>query len=483
MPLGELGNNGQVLESLGISSGDQLPSAPPAEIIFLGGIRTGKSLFAAALAVRASQTCDLSKLRAGEIPRVPVVSTGKDQAKAVFDHAVGSVTSNPILRGLLVGEPTADTLVLRHPSGTPVEITVTAGARAGSTLVGRWLAGCIFDEAPRMIGSGEGVVNYDDARSAVLGRILPGGQIISLGSPWAPTGPIYDRVKQFFGSPTEELVIIKAPAPYLNPYYWTPKRCEDLRRRDPIVYRTDVLAEFADPESSLFPSTILDDVTRKGAAVLPPDPHCDYVAAMDPATRGNSWTFVICTKQNGIKRVVYARQWTGTKGTPLSPEATMREIAEICMKYRVDAVHTDQWATDALKDIAYNFGMNLVVHNISQASKIELFENLRINIIGKKVELPNDRQLLSDLRSVRKRITQAAISIVLPRTNDGRHADFAPALAMVLAQYVDDELPEGIQPGTPDYYRAQALKEKFEHIERGRARKERDDSKNWWEGF
>jgi hypothetical protein len=50
-----------------------------------------------------------------------------------------------------------------------------------------------------MAGQEDGVVNLDDARSAVLGRILPGSQLLYIGSPWAPFGPVYSMVQEFWG--------------------------------------------------------------------------------------------------------------------------------------------------------------------------------------------------------------------------------------------------------------------------------------------
>jgi hypothetical protein len=146
LPLEALSSCAEVRAAVGDIA--MLPNAPPAEVLLLSGIRAAKSLIAAATAVRASQTCDLSGLGAGETPRVSVVSLTTDLAKVVFDHIVGNVLARPALKALLIGEPTSDIIVLRHPSGRPVEIKVVAGARAGASLVARWSAGCIFD-APR----------------------------------------------------------------------------------------------------------------------------------------------------------------------------------------------------------------------------------------------------------------------------------------------------------------------------------------------
>ncbi len=52
----------------------------PREVAILSGIRVGKSLIAAALAVAWALTCDVSKLGPGEVPRVSIVSLTKDLA-------------------------------------------------------------------------------------------------------------------------------------------------------------------------------------------------------------------------------------------------------------------------------------------------------------------------------------------------------------------------------------------------------------------
>jgi hypothetical protein len=179
---------------------------------------------------------------------------------------------------------------------------------------------------------------------------------------------------------------------------------------------------------------------------------------MDPGTRGNSWTLVIATRKRidalRTKQIVArVTQWAGSKAEPLSPEKVLEEIAGICKAYRVDVVRTDQYSADALKDLAYRHGLTLRVETITAPRKVELFEDMRAKIAQGDIELPADSVLRSDLLSVRKRVTQSGITFELPRTADGRHADYAPALALVLAQHVDAPAAEVPRPkkGTPEY--------------------------------
>lgn len=422
--------------------GDVSGIGRPKELVLLSGIRTGKSILAAVLATYATQHCDLSVLQPGEMPRVSIVSLRTDLADVVLRHLSGGIHASRILSRLIVRER-KDSLILQHPSGRPVEIKVVAGARAGATLVARWSAGVIFDEAPRMQGGDEAVVNLDDARTAVQGRLLPGAQIFSLGSPWAPFGPVYDLDVKHFGRPSSDIVVFRAPAHKMNPHVWTQQVCDELRQRAPDAYVTDVLAKYRQPESGLFGSE-LDRCVRDVPLVVPPERDAwgrlalEYVAAIDPATRGNAWTLVVATIDRGVRRVVLARQWQGSKTEPLRPEAVFCEIAKAIEPYGLKRVYSDPYGRDFVQEAAHKSG--LYVYQVEQTSheQTEIYLRMQSDMMHGKFELPNDPQLLSDLRHLTKRTTQTGLAIHLPVTSDGRHCDYAPALMLASRAYVED---------------------------------------------
>ncbi len=440
----------------------KLPLSRPAELYIVGPIRSGKSLLTAAVSVCATQRCDLSLIGPGEVPRVSVVSLTTDLARVVHQHVIGRATASAPLKRLTIGEPTSDSAMFRHPTGAPVEVKIVAGSRAGGSLVARWSAGVVFDEFTRMVGGDDGVINFDDARSAVSGRLLPGAQLCGIGSPWAPFGPAYKLVTEHWQAPSPERIVIRAVGPAMNPVYWTPERCEELRRRDPMAFRTDVLGEFADPESALFTADDLAHVVRRDAVELQPEPSHHYVAAMDPATRADAWTLVVATRlASGKLSVVKARQWQASRGAPLSPDEVLREIADELRPYNVARVCTDQWAADALADIGARYGVYLASEAITAARKVELFESMRTLVLSRQVEFPPVRELIDDIKRVRKRVTQSGISIELPRAG-GRHCDYAFAAALALAQPVggpakaNDHAPDGWEPWELDEANAMA---------------------------
>jgi hypothetical protein len=461
LPLGPLASDRDVIEALG---GEEATAtlAPggfrPRELDLLCAIRSGKSFFIAAHACWSAQIVNLDTLQSGEVPRYSALSVNLRSAEATFNIIAGTVTTKPALRGLLVGDIGADTLLLRHPSGRPVEICVAAGARAGANLISVWLCGVAFEEYSRQASEGTGaIVNYEQQLQAAAGRVVEGGQILSAGSPWAPQGAAYERFGSSFGRPSAERVVIKAAGPKMNPTWWTPARCEALRKSNPSAYVTDVEAGFADPSTSFLTQSEVRAATRTDAAlVLPPRTGRGYQFAMDPATRRNAWTLVgiaYYADADAVTRyeVVLAREWVGTSARPLSPRHVLAEIARTIAPYGARAVFTDQHAADFVREMGAQAGLNVIIRTITpgnspepatgkpqtpgRAFRGDLYANLKGAFATGAITVPNDPVLLRDLLSIRRRLTANRVTYDLPETSDGRHCDFAAALALGLGEF------------------------------------------------
>lgn len=431
--------------------GDYRPGTQPRELVIASGIRTAKSMIAAMIAIRATQTVDLSGLKRSEIPRVPVVSLSKDLAAVVYGHVRTTIETSQTLRHLLLAEPTADALMLRHPDDRPVEIKIVAGGRAGEALVARWLASIIYDEGFRMVGREDGVVNLDDMRHAVKGRLLPGAQEVLIGSPWAPFGPGYDLIQAHHMNPTGRTVVVWAPAHKLNPVWWTPETMAELEAMNPDAYRTDVLAQFMEPSELWFSAQLLEAAIRRDPPELPREPGCTYVAGMDPATRSNAWTLAIGTRDGQRRKVAKATQWIPARGAPLDPRDTLAQIAQACAPYGVRQVFTDQWAIDALRPLAADVGLDLVQIDHKGREAPELYGAVRQWLVLGELELPPVPELVEDLKRVQRRITQNGIAVVLPTTNDGRHCDYVPALVRMLHGLNEDRVAADPPEGSPEW--------------------------------
>jgi hypothetical protein len=440
--IGDLAYDPDVIEAFG-GVVPQLETPPKVSLI-LSGIRTGKSTMVALAAVYYSQAIVIPDwVRPGDEIRIPIVSTEVDTARATFSHVVETIMNSERLRELLATdekgktiEPKADSLWLRNPSGKDIEVKVTALSRAGSTLTARWFAAMIGDEAPRLGSEVDYIRNFDEAMRAARGRILPGGGIMLGGSPHARIGPVYDMFRKHFGKPDANCVVVRARAPKLNPIYWTPERCEELRAMDPIAHQTDVEADFKDPESALGDSASIEAAMRVVTGDIQYVPGHHYVATMDPATRVNTWTFTIveCSGHAGVSpryRVALNKQWVPKPGRTLSPDAVLGEIAQDCKRYGLTDCYTDIASADFAIDLAAQKGLALNVE--TGVDLLELGRELMALIRRGLFELPNDNHVREDLQGVSTRTSSNGnVSIILPKTAGGRHCDYFPSLCLAV---------------------------------------------------
>jgi hypothetical protein len=443
LPLEELAEHPDVILALGgVDAVAALPSErgiKPREILDLSSPRTAKTIRAAARAIVASQTIDLSRMGPGEMPRVSIVSTKLDIADVPFNMLLGALERSPRLKHLIVDKREAKlrgggagmrTLLLKQmTSGRLVEVACVAGGRAANGLVARWSAGVIFDEAPRMQGQENGaVVNLDEAKTSVRDRMMRGATIQYVGSPWLPAGPAYQMYNEFFGKPSEDLVVINMTGPQGNPFHYTPEYCEYLRRTDPAAWRVAVLGMFVDPIGGLLDVEAVRRNTRQGPVEIPPGQVSRVCAGLDPG-KGRYTLDLVDVTPDGRYRVAAAREFT--KG---GPKGMIRDAAKLCAAYGVQRAWTDQYAGDEIVALAAAEGLTVEVEPWTGGNRIEAYTNLVTLTADDRIEFSPEKQFQTDLYSVQKRITQDGWTVVLPRTADGRHADHVPALASALRQ-------------------------------------------------
>lgn len=436
IPMGELEHDPDVRDAFG----GVVPRliAPPHMFVLMCAIRCAKSLLSMAHAVYRSQRLDVSKLKAGDGVRLSILSTGIDIAKATFTHLVGALEASPYLASL-IEKTTADTVVIRHPSGRPIEIKVVAMSHAGSTLVGRFSAGVVFDEAPRLSSDPDHVETLTEALKAVHGRLLPGSTILLPGSPYEPHGEVFDLFERYFGAPDAQCVVMRANGPVMNPFWWTPERCEQVRATDADTYRTDVLADFRKGKASLFDYRDLDsltaDVEEERSNV------CDYVAALAPGTIGARWTLVVERATAGHRdvrgvehqssfAVASALEWTAEDGLSLKPSTVLPLVARELARWGLDSAIVSEEVPDELIDLAFEAGITLCKDALSPAELLEHLEEVRTLVEGHRYRLPHNVELRRDLLTVRRIVSEGGVpSIKLPETKDGRRCDYIPLLA------------------------------------------------------
>jgi hypothetical protein len=231
------------------------------------------------------------------------------------------------------------------------------------------------------------------------------------------------------------VVILRSTGPQNNPTHFTAEFCDALREADPVAFQTDVQAEFANPESGWLSPIAVRQATREQPLELPPTKGAKYAAAADVGTDRLSLVIVEGYEaeedEDGESRPFYrvAQAFESRGGTP---DSRWAEIAARCRRYGLSVCVADQYAAAESASIAKREGLKLDVVPWAQANRLEAFTNLATIVHAARIEFPPDRVFRSDLLAIRRRTTQTGVTVVLPTTRDGRHCDFAPALAAAL---------------------------------------------------
>lgn len=230
---------------------ETVPPVARRTLVVVAGARSGKTLFASLRLLHLALTTPL-QLAPGEQAACIYVAPDLKLAKQALRYAVGALKEIPALASLVESE-TAEGVVLRRGK-VPISLEVLPAARGGAATRGRSIVGAVCDELA-FFRDESAVVNDVEVVRSITPRIVPGGQLIIISTPWAEAGLLYELHRDNFGDPKRALVA-HAPSVLLRP---TLHSIVDLEREaDPDNCRREFDAEFLAGGSELFfdPATI-----------------------------------------------------------------------------------------------------------------------------------------------------------------------------------------------------------------------------------
>lgn len=445
------------------------PDARPDSVCVVAGIRGGKTTIAGSALVTNALEADLSALRRNEVAYGVIVAPTLEAADKTFEDLCDLIRSTPLREREVVPHfkakkkksddeaddgplpPANRRIRIRRDDGRHVVLRVVAASKGGLTSRSRWLVGCVLEEAAYFGSEGAGAaVSAEDQYAAVADRIVPGGQVWLISSPNAPEGLLYETWRRV----PEGWAVVHAPTRALNPSY-PQERVARAMRRNADRARRDLGAEFLDSETALIPNDWIERATVPLAApvagqvaydaarrLVPGSSGGRRVAAMDPATRGNGWTMVVAERTAAGAAIVSAREWRGSKATPLSPSETLQAIAAELRRWGISVVLTDRHHVDSLRDLARPHGLQLSERTTNAGDGIERGTRIRSLLGDRTLTLCDVPELARDLRSARRILTRHGSALLLPTTPDGRHCDYFPSVSLAVWELRTAPAPE-----------------------------------------
>lgn len=358
----------------------------------------------------------------GDIATIAIVSISLKEARKRL------ILFKKMLTALNIGwDPCDDGIVFRTSDEKERAVCVypaTIGGVSGFTCIG-----CLCDEEAKWYDRETGV-NPATEVLASLSPTMADQRNAKMFQSSSPLGRL-DAHAKAFDRGDDALQMVKAAPTWVARPEMTEAYTHTLESNLDIWSREYGAVPLEGAMESVFAPVSLDKCTRPQREDIVAVPGYSYIAAIDPASRGNGFTLVVCGNDGRRRQVVMVREWRGSQAQPLDLLAVMREISVLVRPYGVRTLLSDQWSGDALAVVARlpEVGLGLVQRTLTRPEKLDKFADLSRSMALGLVEIPTHPQLRADLLNVVRVVTASGMTIEL-RSIDGRHADFASAMLL-----------------------------------------------------
>jgi hypothetical protein len=227
---------------------------------------------------------------------------------------------------------------------------------------------------------------------------LPGSKLLALSSPYTPVGWLHGFYRQHFGQDGPYLVW-KAASRVMN-VTLSEERIAAAIAEDERA-RGEWEAEWRSGVSAFVDGDLLDACLREEPRIIPPLVGPTYGAGCDPAGGGAdqfAWAIAHRDRERVIIDLVKARGRQGRQGFDL--EATVRECAGDLKQYGLWTVVGDRFAGQW---VAEAFTREKITYRYAERPKSDLYLELLPLFTTRRLELPNDPDLIRQVRLLERR--------------------------------------------------------------------------------
>jgi hypothetical protein len=376
-----------------VAGGRSFLSRRARELWAVAGRRSGKSRMAAALAVFLA-LFQRHKLVKGETGHVLVLAATQDQAKTVFEYAVGFIESAEALRREVRS-------ITAHEIRLANGVVIGVHVNSFRTVRGKTLLACIFDEVSFWRDEASATPDVETYRACMPSLIASNGMLIGISTPYRKLGLLHAKHRNHFGVEGDDVLVVQGDSATFNPTL-SAELVEAHRASDPEAAVAEWDAQFRSDISAFLSEDLIELATdRSRPPELPPRQHVTYYAFVD-ASGGRHDHYAACVGHKEKDRFVadVLRGW----GPPFDPQETTREVAALAKEYRCLTVHGDSYSADWIVSAFKECG---VTYERAEKAKSDLYlEGLPLFARG-LVSLPEHRRLGRELRLLERHVSRA----------------------------------------------------------------------------
>jgi hypothetical protein len=397
---------------------DQLPTQQAQRVSLIVARRGGKSKFASFLAVYLACFVDWSPyLSPGERGIGMLVAPDRRQTRTCFRYIEAYIDGVPMLAAM-VESRTKEALHLRN--GVSIEVH-TASFRA---VRGFTVLFCIIDEAA-FLPQDDSATPDTELIAAVTPAMstIPGAMLILISSPYARRGELYRAFKDCYGRPGASTFCWKAPTRTMNPTVSAELVARALTE-DPSRAEAEYLGEFRRDIESYVSRDVVEACVVSGRYELPPSMKVRHTAFVDVASGTSAAADDFAGAIGHVEGNRFVVDLIFVKRPPFSPEAVIREFAEVLKRYGVSRVTGDRFAGEFPREQFRKYG---IAYRTSDLSKSDLFRDFLPLLNSSRVELLDDPKLVAQLVGLERRVSRAGRDSI--ENAPGAHDDAANAVS------------------------------------------------------
>ena len=209
-------------------------------------------------------------------------------------------------------------------------------------------------------------------------------------------------------------------------------RVEAERLRDPDNCQREYFAEFMSAgSSSFFDSDSIADSVDEDRARAPLQRTEAVGCGADIGLVKDSSAIVAIAADGHMMRLVEHLELRPARKQPLKLSDVIKQFAEVCRRHKVTSFMADGFSREAAKEWSVEYGVSIADAPAGALGKYETYVALRQALLERRLVLPNDPRVLSQLRAVqRKPLAGGTFQISTPRRIGNAHGDVVSALVL-----------------------------------------------------
>jgi Terminase large subunit, T4likevirus-type, N-terminal len=412
-------------------------------ILLAWGRRSGKTLIMCVIALwHALPRPEFDAyLLAGESRQVVCVATSLRQSRRLIARLKTLIAMSPVLSAM-IESTTADEIRLKHAvtiTAYPANSAGDRGDNASAVLLDEYAHH--GDALPDSAGSAEGLLasllpaaaQFHDLATIVIAS-TPSGDSNHFAKLYRQTTEEADPTARAYSGATWEI----------NPAITESSLMGERRLLGDELYRQEFMADFLSGGGRLLSwEAIKECVVDRGE--LEHHSASDWVAGVDPAFASDLFGVCLLGRDRTGRLVVGAvRGLAGSSGPSFEArrqgeDELLADVAVLCRRFRCPTVVTDVHKAAEISTRLAACGIDVVQIPFAGEARRLVWASLRLAIDEAQIELPNDPDLLAELRAITVRPTRTGQTIELPRIGRS-HCDRAVALALAVHHHTGGEL-------------------------------------------